>query len=320
MSEHRKVTNSPRGMLESEASWLYRTGVLPLAAINSANGYFAPSHPGINTTGVTVPQTALACNAISEFRATLGPNTLEVQLSGYSDSILYDNTKEFIDSPCRDLYRDLNQILLDDVDKSIVSPLLGSAEDFDHLSPAPGSTNEQEIDIPINPALDVTIGGEANQIYSSAPPLNILDVSLNQFFPFENSNDYLPADLEHLHFTPLELSHFNNQPQQPVTLSTLNDTKTEPQGPLQVSFQVETVQIRKFVCTYDQCNKKYSRLAELHRHYRGEHEGKRPYRCRTIGCPRSVHGFPRMDKRADHEKSKHGGTPYARKGGKERQI
>lgn len=74
-----------------------------------------------------------------------------------------------------------------------------------------------------------------------------------------------------------------------------------------VSFRIEKIQVHKLICTYQDCGKKFSRLPELRRHHRGTHQGHRPYRCRAQSCRRSIDGFPRRDKRDDHERKVHGG-------------
>lgn len=70
--------------------------------------------------------------------------------------------------------------------------------------------------------------------------------------------------------------------------------------------RVETKKV--FVRTYKDCNTRFSRKPELQRHFKGTHKREYLYLCRTFGCYRSVRGFPRREKRHDHEKSMHGAT------------
>lgn len=70
-----------------------------------------------------------------------------------------------------------------------------------------------------------------------------------------------------------------------------------------ISFRTETKTV--YVCTRDNCNKRYSRLQDLHRHCRGFHLHDHQFKCRALGCERAVRGFPRKDKRDTHEKKMH---------------
>jgi hypothetical protein len=70
-----------------------------------------------------------------------------------------------------------------------------------------------------------------------------------------------------------------------------------------ISFRIETKTV--YVCTYGDCNRKYSRMPDLRRHYRGSHLEDRRFKCRALGCERAVRGFPRRDKRDVHEKKMH---------------
>ncbi|KAI4950240.1 hypothetical protein J4E91_004896 [Alternaria rosae] len=92
------------------------------------------------------------------------------------------------------------------------------------------------------------------------------------------------------------LSDQQNQPAQ-LAYSTNNDIAAN------ISFRVETKRV--YICTYIGCNKKYSRMPDLRRHYRGSHLDDRRFRCRALGCERAIHGFPRRDKRDVHEKKMH---------------
>jgi hypothetical protein len=71
-----------------------------------------------------------------------------------------------------------------------------------------------------------------------------------------------------------------------------------------VRFRMKTKTV--FECTYEDCNKEFSRKGELHRHHRSVHSTQRPFRCHDTGCLRSINGFPRRDKRDDHERKVHG--------------
>jgi hypothetical protein len=71
-----------------------------------------------------------------------------------------------------------------------------------------------------------------------------------------------------------------------------------------VQFHVKTKTV--FICAYGNCNKEFGRKPELYRHHRSVHKTERPYKCRDTGCLRAVRGFPRADKRDDHERKVHG--------------
>lgn len=69
-------------------------------------------------------------------------------------------------------------------------------------------------------------------------------------------------------------------------------------------FRVKTKQV--FVCAYEDCNQEFGRKSELYRHHRSIHKKDRPFKCQVNGCYRSTHGFPRADKKNDHEWKSHG--------------
>jgi hypothetical protein len=69
------------------------------------------------------------------------------------------------------------------------------------------------------------------------------------------------------------------------------------------SFRVETKKV--FICTYENCNKQYSRKPDLHRHHRGVHLQDQRFKCRVNSCERAIRGFPRRDKRDMHERKMH---------------
>lgn len=75
---------------------------------------------------------------------------------------------------------------------------------------------------------------------------------------------------------------------------------------ISAKLRVRTVTKKSYVCTYQQCNKEFSRIYDLHRHRRGIHERQAQFSCRYAGCPREVRAFPRKDKRDEHEKKIHG--------------
>jgi len=70
-----------------------------------------------------------------------------------------------------------------------------------------------------------------------------------------------------------------------------------------IPFRVETKRV--YICTHTGCNKKYSRMPDLRRHYRGSHLDDRRFQCRALGCERAIRGFPRRYKREVHEKKMH---------------
>jgi hypothetical protein len=72
-----------------------------------------------------------------------------------------------------------------------------------------------------------------------------------------------------------------------------------------MSFRVETRRV--YVCTHEDCDKKYSRMLDLRRHDREAHQDDRRFKCRALGYERAVRGFPRRDKRDIHERKMHVG-------------
>lgn len=61
-----------------------------------------------------------------------------------------------------------------------------------------------------------------------------------------------------------------------------------------------------WVCTINSCGSRFGKYQELARHQNSLHFQRRRYPCRIPGCLRSRRGFPRKDKRDDHEKKVHG--------------
>jgi hypothetical protein len=88
-----------------------------------------------------------------------------------------------------------------------------------------------------------------------------------------------------------------------LSTSPAMDSGPSNSTPGTVPFRVETKTF--FVCTEHNCNKRFSRLPDLHRHHRGTHQDLRPFRCRALGCERAERGFPRRDKRDVHERKTH---------------
>ena len=112
----------------------------------------------------------------------------------------------------------------------------------------------------------------------------------------------------------LEIADLNGEAASSVSKHTVRDrgyasnaamhsTTTPTSNTRNISFRVETKRV--YVCTHTGCNKKYSRMPDLRRHYRGSHLDDRPFQCRALGCERAIHGFPRRDKRDVHEKKMH---------------
>jgi len=60
-----------------------------------------------------------------------------------------------------------------------------------------------------------------------------------------------------------------------------------------------------WLCTISSCYRKFKRRQELSRHHRSTHQQLQLYFCRVPGCERGVRGFPRKDKRKDHERMAH---------------
>lgn len=78
----------------------------------------------------------------------------------------------------------------------------------------------------------------------------------------------------------------------------------EKNPPAGLCFRTETR--TAYICTFQHCNKQFTRIYDLHRHHRGIHEGKAKFPCRFAGCSRAVKAFPRKDKRDEHERKIHG--------------
>ena len=88
------------------------------------------------------------------------------------------------------------------------------------------------------------------------------------------------------------------------TLFDFRTAETVSESTPNLCYRTETKKI--YICTYKNCNKRFNRIHELHRHHRGIHKKILPFPCRTDGCERAKKGFPRKDKRNDHERKIHG--------------
>ncbi|KAF2655880.1 hypothetical protein K491DRAFT_407247 [Lophiostoma macrostomum CBS 122681] len=73
-----------------------------------------------------------------------------------------------------------------------------------------------------------------------------------------------------------------------------------------------TITKTTYICTYQQCNKQFARIYDLHRHHRTIHQRQAQFPCRWPGCPRQAKAFGRKDKRDDHERKKHGNAIHRR--------
>lgn len=82
------------------------------------------------------------------------------------------------------------------------------------------------------------------------------------------------------------------------TCDTINNTDQSIDVNATIPYRIETT----YACLAPSCNKKYSRKPDLIRHYRGAHLHDQRHKCRVPGCERSTRGFPRRDKRDDHER------------------
>lgn len=78
----------------------------------------------------------------------------------------------------------------------------------------------------------------------------------------------------------------------------------EKNPPTKLCFRTETR--AAYICTFQHCNKQFTRIYDLHRHHQGIHERKAKFPCRFTGCSRAAKAFPRKDKRDEHERKIHG--------------
>lgn len=95
----------------------------------------------------------------------------------------------------------------------------------------------------------------------------------------------------------------SHEPTAPPTPDHTTRLETPTSFPYPLPFKTETKHV--YICTYQSCNKKYGRLPELRRHQRGAHLNDQRWKCRSAGCDRTMRGFPRRDKRDDHERKVH---------------
>lgn len=134
---------------------------------------------------------------------------------------------------------------------------------------------------------------------SDTPDTSILDA--NRLDPRHNLNT---ANLPFHFDNPMLDSTASNE--QSVAALALTDTtglETPARDASAIPFRIETKRV--YICAYQNCNKKYGRLPELRRHQRGAHLNDQRWKCRSAGCDRTTRGFPRRDKRDDHERKVH---------------
>jgi len=61
-----------------------------------------------------------------------------------------------------------------------------------------------------------------------------------------------------------------------------------------------------FVCDTDRCGRPFKRLSDLRRHHDSLHGRQGYFKCRASSlCKRAMSGFPRKDKRDEHERKMH---------------
>lgn len=117
----------------------------------------------------------------------------------------------------------------------------------------------------------------------------------------------LPADEWHTPVLHGDLGHWN-------FLWGRNDSLLEP-SPTQQLRCDNSIQKLGFVCSEADCGKRFTRRSDLRRHINTRHSNERSERffCRVADCLRSNtpgsggpgRGFPRRDKRNDHERRVH---------------
>ena len=128
---------------------------------------------------------------------------------------------------------------------------------------------------------------------------NILDA--NTLDPRHNINTAnLPFHLDN----PMpDWTTSNEQPVAALALEDVIGLETPASDTNVIPFRIETKRV--YICTHQDCNRKYGRLPELRRHQRGAHLDDRRWKCRSTGCERATRGFARRDKRDDHERKVH---------------
>lgn len=70
--------------------------------------------------------------------------------------------------------------------------------------------------------------------------------------------------------------------------------------------QCRTLDDGSVVCTYNSCGSQFRRRWDLTRHHRAVHLRAGIFVCGSTGCIRATKGFPRKDKRDEHERNVHG--------------
>jgi hypothetical protein len=133
---------------------------------------------------------------------------------------------------------------------------------------------------------------------------NTLDTSIlyaNTLDPRHNLNT--ANLLFHFENPMLDLATLNEQPVAAIALTDTMGVETPASDTSAIPFRIETKRV--YICIFQNCNKRYGRLPELRRHQRGAHLDDRRWKCRITGCDRTTRGFPRRDKRDDHERKVH---------------
>lgn len=70
--------------------------------------------------------------------------------------------------------------------------------------------------------------------------------------------------------------------------------------------QYQALSRHDYICKYNECNIHFTRISDLKRHHKAQHERLYEFSCRFHGCPRVKRGFKRKDKRNEHERKVHG--------------
>jgi hypothetical protein len=91
----------------------------------------------------------------------------------------------------------------------------------------------------------------------------------------------------------------DNQSVQPSTRDESTSTPLVSQPCLQILGK------NSFMCIYNECGSRFTRISDLKRHHLDRHARHVIFYCRFTDCQRAVRGFSRKDKRNDHEKRVH---------------